>query len=129
MRNGPTAQAIGRAGEEYAADFLIKNGCTIVERNYRIRGGEIDIVARDKNDLVFVEVKTRATSKYGYPEEGVHFFKKKRIAKAIRAYIQSHHISAESYVRFDIIAIEGVGKISDMHVHHIKNIELGEDVF
>jgi putative endonuclease len=66
---------LGEAGERYATDYLIKNGYKILDRNWRIRGGEIDIVALYKSTLVFVEVKTRTSTSYGTPEESIGYHK------------------------------------------------------
>ncbi|MCR4324789.1 MAG: YraN family protein [Candidatus Curtissbacteria bacterium] len=64
---------IGKIGEDAAVKFLQKNGYKIIEHNFRIRGGEIDIIAKDGKTLVYVEVKTRSTSAFGLPEEAVGY--------------------------------------------------------
>ncbi|MBI4268555.1 YraN family protein [Candidatus Uhrbacteria bacterium] len=113
--------ATGARGEDLACSFLVQNGMKIITRNYRIRGGEIDIIAHDGRELVFVEVKARRSLRFGYPEESVTRAKMVRLCRAIRSYLSSRS-AAEPY-RFDVIAIEesssGVPAI-----RHIKNCEL-----
>ena len=77
----------GKQGEDAAASFLAKEGYKIVERNFRCPLGEIDIVAVDKGILVFVEVKTRSSNKFGLPEEAVNRRKQHQIIKAAQFYI------------------------------------------
>ncbi len=94
----------GKEGERIAADFLKKNGYRIVENNYRCSIGEIDIVARDKDDLVFVEVKARKSSALGYPEQAVGRQKQRKMSQLALWYIQEkklHGINA----RFDVVAV------------------------
>jgi len=94
----------GKEGERIAADFLKKNGYRIVENNYRCPIGEIDIVARDKDDLVFVEVKARKSSTLGYPEQAVGRQKQRKMSQLALWYIQEkklHGINA----RFDVVAV------------------------
>lgn len=94
----------GKEGERIAADFLKKNGYRILENNYRCPIGEIDIVARDKDDLVFVEVKARKSSALGYPEQAVGRQKQRKMSQLALWYIQEkklHGINA----RFDVVAV------------------------
>lgn len=72
---------IGNIGEEAAADYLCKEGYVILERNYRRSIGEIDIIANNKETLVFVEVKTRSNTRYGFPAEAVHYHKRQKSFK------------------------------------------------
>lgn len=115
-----TAHEKGALGEQLACDFLVNKGYSILKRNYRIRGGEIDIIAQDSNDLVFVEVKLRHSSRYGYPEEAVSYSKRSKILKAMRSYLCIAH-ARYSCIRFDIIALEK--KENVVTIRHIKNIE------
>jgi putative endonuclease len=94
----------GQEGERIAAVFLKNNGYRILERNYRCPIGEIDIVAREKNDLVFVEVKARKTSALGYPEQAVGYRKQRKMSQLALWYIQEkkmHGVNA----RFDVVAV------------------------
>ena len=81
------AQIQGRNGEDIACSFLLQNGYRVIERNYRVKGGEIDVIAAKHDELVFVEVKTRSSLQYGYPEESVTRSKKIRLAPAARYYL------------------------------------------
>jgi len=96
--------AMGKEGEKIAADFLKKNGYRIMEVNYRCPIGEIDIVARDKNVLVFVEVKTRKSSALGYPEQAVGVKKQKKMSQLALWYLQEKK-SQDVSARFDVVAI------------------------
>ena len=94
----------GQAGEDIAAGFLEKNGYRISERNYRCPIGEIDIIARDKNDLVFVEVKTRRSRDLGYPEQAVGIKKQKKISQLALWYLQEKRLNGVR-TRFDVVAV------------------------
>ena len=99
------AQVLGGNGEESAAAFLEKRGLSIVARNYRTRFGEIDIVARDGDCLVFVEVRLRAGPGYGGAAASVGPRKRSRIAAAARLYLMQARCSLPC--RFDVVTIEG----------------------
>ncbi len=104
---------------------LKSNGYTILELNFRASGGEIDIVARLRDEVVFVEVKTRSATRYGYPEEGVDFFKLQKIKRAIGRYILLRNIDIHAtYIRFDIIAVQFTGDSAAPVINHIQNVEL-----
>ena len=94
----------GKEGEKIAAAYLEKNGYRIVEINFRCPIGEIDIVAKDKNDLVFVEVKTRKSIALGYPEQAVGIRKQKKMSQLALWYMQKRKI-ADTNARFDVVAI------------------------
>ncbi len=91
-------------GEDLACQLLLKKGFKIFERNYRLKFGEIDIIAFNKKTLVFVEVKTRSNKKYGEPFEAVNISKQKRLKKLADSFIAFHKPQAESF-RFDVIGI------------------------
>lgn len=95
---------IGSLGEEAARDYLTKNGYKILTTNYSCRFGEIDIIALERNCLVFVEVKTRTTGKYGHPENAVNYWKKKHLELTARSYIDYNHLG--NYIaRFDVVEV------------------------
>jgi len=98
---------IGTIKEDLAGKFLIDNGLSILEKNYRVRSGEIDIIARDGSYLVFVEVKYRKTASSGHPEEAVNYNKMKQICKVSNHYRIYKKIPDNQSIRFDVIAIEG----------------------
>lgn len=94
----------GKEGEKIAADFLKKNGYRIVETNYRCPIGEIDIIARDKSELVFVEVKARKSSAMGYPEQAVGVKKQRKMSQLALWYLQEKKTN-DARARFDVVAI------------------------
>ena len=98
-----TRQA-GQAGEEQAVQFLTRQGYQILARNFAVRGGELDIVARFKNTLVFVEVKQRASQAYGGPLAAVTPAKQKRLALAAVQYIKVKCPKFDS-IRFDVVCV------------------------
>jgi putative endonuclease len=94
----------GNRGEDVAAKFLKRSGYKILARNYRTKGGEIDIVARDGGTLVFVEVKSRRSERFGAPVEAVDARKQSRIIKAAYAYLAAE-TDADCACRFDIVGV------------------------
>lgn len=118
--DGSGKEHLGKWGEEYAARYLNAIGYTICERNYRCgRYGEIDIIAKDSNTLIFVEVKTRRSRSYGAPEEAIHLRKQQQIRKLAEAYLAEF---SEQYdgCRFDVICIEVQGN-GHVRLRHLKN--------
>lgn len=109
----------GRVGESTAISYLITQGYRIIETNFRSKLGEIDIIAQEGNVLVFVEVKTRWSKKYGYPEEAVTPRKLRSIAKT-SDYYKLMHPNTPSLMRIDVVAIEAEGgKVQSIRL--IKN--------
>jgi len=101
----PADPVRGRKGETLAADFLKRRGFRILQRNWSGRFGEIDLIAREKEALVFVEVKTRASDLWGGPEEAVTTAKQRRLIKTAREFAHRHRLE-DTPMRFDVIAIE-----------------------
>jgi len=99
----------GQRGEEIACALLRSRGYAIVERNWRSAFGEVDIIARDGETLVFVEVKSRAGPGFGGPEAALTPWKRKRIIATARAYL--NEVGADLPVRFDLVALQG-GKVT-----------------
>jgi putative endonuclease len=98
-------QETGALGEKLARDFLKKRGYRIVETNYRCREGEIDIVARQKDCLVFIEVRTKRNLSFGTPEESITYAKRGKMRATAARYRQSHENLPESW-RIDFVAVE-----------------------
>lgn len=94
----------GKIGEQMAAAYLQEAGYQILERNYRCPFGEIDIIAREGDTLVFVEVKSRRSENFGLPQLAVGPEKQRRISRISLYYLQSHRLD-EANVRFDVVAI------------------------
>ena len=111
----------GDLGEEVAAHFLIARGFRILGRNFRCKGGEVDIIARDPGDksLVFIEVKTRRGLSYGVPQLAVTPFKQRQISKAALTWLSKNQLH-DTNARFDVIAI--LLHTDGRHaIDHIKN--------
>ena len=94
---------LGDKGERIAKDYLIEKNYLIIEKNWRHLKAEIDLIAQKDNIIVFVEVKTRSSINFGYPESFVSEKQQKRIILAANEYIQKNDIQSEA--RFDIISI------------------------
>jgi len=97
-------QKFGEKGEAIAARHLIKQGYRIIEKNYRTKLGEIDIIAKDKDTLVFVEVKSRRSWQFGNPKAAVTPQKQRKISMVALQYLKSTHRSNAS-ARFDVAAV------------------------
>ena len=116
MPNKP--QQFGRKAETMAARYLKKQGYKIIERNYRTRSGEIDIIAREGETLVFVEVKARASDRFGSAKAAVTPHKQRQVAKVALGYLKmtdQSHVKA----RFDVVTVT---RREDRHeIHLIRN--------
>jgi putative endonuclease len=95
----------GLMGEKLACDFLAKNGYNIIERNYRCPEGEIDVIARQRDTLVFIEVRTKTSQKFGGPEESITPIKAARLKTLAEIYGQNHDGLPDDW-RIDVVAIE-----------------------
>ncbi len=113
----------GYIGEEAAVQFLMRLGYDILERNYTVRGGEIDVIAKDADTVVFAEVKTR-TRKNECASEAVDEVKISRILKGAERYISEKSEAVENLsVRFDCIEVY-VSTACETEIRHIKNIDV-----
>lgn len=110
----------GTLGERLAGDFLGKNGYRIIERNYRCPGGEVDIVARQQDTLVFVEVRTKRSRRFGSPEESITPAKMAKLRTVAASYCQSHTGLPEAW-RIDVVAIEMDRRGSVTRIELIEN--------
>ena len=97
----------GNQGEAKACDYLRKQGYHIIKQNYRCKVGEVDIVAKEGDYLVFVEVKYRKNASHGMPQESVTFAKQKKISAAAGYYLMSHNVRENVSVRFDVVSVLG----------------------
>lgn len=107
---------IGKIGEEATAYYLDKIGCTILEKNYRIQFGEIDIIFIESDELVFGEVKTRRNKNFGKPCESVNYRKRNKIITVAKNYIVSNDIRNMN-IRFDVFEVF----FEEKKIHHIRN--------
>jgi putative endonuclease len=113
---------IGNEGESLAVDFLKKKKYKIIERNFYTPLGEIDIIAKEKRQLVFVEVKMNQKNEFGLPEERFDYYKKGKLVKAAKAYLLEHGIKDDNW-RIDLIAINAANPTSP-EIRHYSGIDL-----
>ena len=116
-------QQLGRLGESIAADYLRKKGYTILQKNFQKRYSEIDLIARDREMFVFVEVKTRFNTDFGSPEESVSFFKERSIRRAAEYYLTVNEI--EIPARIDLVAVTVDQNQNVINITHLENISDG----
>src|SRR5262245_47709910 len=109
----------GTKGERAAEHFLRRAGMKIVARGFRFRGGEIDLIAREGEELVFVEVKTRTSRTFGSPQESVTSLKRRKIVRAASAYLQSAG-AWEHPCRFDVISVH-LGNDGEVELEHLRD--------
>ena len=95
---------LGRQGEALAAAFLTERGYRVMARNFRVQGAEIDIVAEQSGTIVFVEVKTRRTGRYGSPAQAVGIRKQRKIIFAARCFLRQNN-REDCFCRFDVIEV------------------------
>ena len=98
---------MGTSYEIKAEEYLMQKGYKILDRNFRNRQGEIDIIAKDKEYFCFIEVKYRTTNEFGNPLEAVDFRKQNQIRKVALYYLMKNKLSEWTPCRFDVIAFEG----------------------
>ena len=108
---------LGKKGEQLAVDFLMENNYDIVDRNYRFAKAEVDIIAKKKDVLAIIEVKTRSTTNFGNPQDFVKPKQVQRLVKAVDQYVTTNGLDVE--IRFDIIAI--VKENNQFSIEHLKN--------
>ncbi len=101
----PDRQQQGQAAEAQACRHLQQQGLELIERNYRCRQGEIDLIMRDKQSIVFVEVRYRSNTNFGGAAASVDQRKQAKLIGAASHYLQQHHALAQQPARFDVIAI------------------------
>ena len=106
-QNCCTRREIGSRYEYIAASYLEKNGVQVIEQNYQRKTGEIDLIAKDGEYLVFIEVKYRSDEKKGEPLSAVDYRKQKRICKTAQWYLTEKKIGTQTPCRFDVIGILG----------------------
>ncbi|MEA3475176.1 MAG: YraN family protein [Candidatus Cloacimonadota bacterium] len=116
----------GKFGEDIATKFLEHNGYRIIERNYHSIYGEIDIICKKNNQLIFIEVKARKSLKFGEPLEAVTEKKREKIIKTAYHFITKHQLDLS--IRFDIITIQYISKEKRYKFEHIKNAFLGTPI-
>jgi putative endonuclease len=111
-------QRLGKSGEDLAVSFLKNNGFEILKRNYRYGHKEIDIIGKDKNTIVFIEVKTGRSKNFGAPQEWVTLRKQKSMIEVAQDYIQKQDFRDYDF-RFDVVAISF--EKGNREIEHLKN--------
>ena len=106
----------GRLGEQIALNYLIDNNASILDTNYRIKTGEIDIIAKLNEELVFIEVKSRSNIKFGYPSEAVNYNKIRKIINTAKYYMLKNNLN-NMQIRFDVIEVY----LKEDKINHIVN--------
>ena len=126
MNNRPKdgRKQLGAWGERLAADHLQAKGYEIVQRNWRCRRGEIDLVAQAGAELVFVEVKTRRGRAMGTPEEGLTPHKARKLLQLAQYYLHEHELDDADW-RIDLVAVELDAQGKLLRCEHIPNLALG----
>lgn len=109
----------GNIGEQIAVEYLEKNDYKILERNFYCKQGEIDIVAMDKDEIVFIEVKTRSNNDFGVPSEAVNYVKQKHMYRSAKYFLYKFDL-LESLVRFDVVEV--LIERGKFNINHIKQI-------
>lgn len=111
-------QALGKLGERLAMNALERRGYHIVERNFRCRSGEIDLVAEEGQDLVFIEVKTRRGAPCGLPEEAVDDRKARKLREVAGRYLELHNLPECSW-RIDVVAVQFdlAGRLEEIRIY------------
>ena len=110
---------IGKIGEDLATKYLGNIGYSIIERNFIAKQGEIDIIAKDKEELVFIEVKTRTNALYGQPVDAVNRIKQKHLVKTVNYYLYLRNLE-NKFIRLDVIEV--YLKDNTYKINHIKQI-------
>ena len=113
--------AAGARAEKLACEWLRKHGLRLVEKNYRVPQGEIDLVMLDGETLVFVEVRYRRSSKWIDPLATILPAKRQRLGRAADMYLQSHGKDACRLCRFDVVAVRGAGTGMAPELEWVKN--------
>ncbi len=113
-------RTIGNLGEKIAKKYFKKQGYKIIKQNFTNRAGEIDLIVKNKDQLVFVEVKTRTNQNFGYPEESIDSRKQNKIIRTAQNYLYKEKIFSENY-RFDVISIEINQLTKKATLKHIKD--------
>ncbi|MFC2165570.1 YraN family protein [Acidobacteriota bacterium] len=113
------AYELGRSGEEVALEYLHKNKFRIIERGFRFLRGEIDLIGWDGTTLVFIEVKTRHESSFGYPEESVNLAKRNQLRRIARGYLLKNTLE-DVECRFDVLALT-IKYSGSWSINHIKD--------
>lgn len=110
---------LGKIGEQIATEYIEKLGYKIIKRNFHCKQGEIDIIAQDNQEIVFIEVKTRTSTNYGQPSEAVNKMKLRHMCRSAKYYLYKSNCF-NNFVRFDVVEI--MVKDGKFNINYIKQI-------
>ena len=113
-------QEYGKEGEDFATTYLQENGYKILERNFSCKSGEIDIIALKNNEIVFIEVKTRTSDKYGLPSEAVTKEKLKHLYRTAEYYLITRNLFGNIDTRIDVIEV--YKSKNNLRLNHLKQV-------
>ncbi len=114
---------LGRYGEDIAVRYLEERGYRLIARNFYCRYGELDLIMQQGRQLVFVEVKARTSSRYGFPEDAVNFQKLRKLRQAIAVYLEQEQAPRHYGLRLDAIAVDLERQTYRvMDIRHYQNI-------
>lgn len=119
--NSTDKQELGKDGEDVSCIYLEQIGYRIIERNFTCRQGEIDIIAKDKDEYVFIEVKTRSSLNFGRPKDAVNEPKQKHIYQSTKFYLYLHNLN-NAFIRFDVIEVYFFH--NRYKLKHLKQVEI-----
>lgn len=119
-RRPDSSRELGELGERLAARYLRRKGLIILRRSVRDRYGEIDLIALEGRRVIFVEVKTRASSRHGTPVEAVDRMKQQRLHRAANFFLKRHHLW-DAPTRFDIVSVEWPPNVRQPTIVHIED--------
>jgi len=112
--------SLGKKGEELALSYLKSKKFKIIEKNLRNRFGEIDIICEHQNSIIFIEVKTRRSNKYGCPEEAITINKQRKIIMNALSYLTRYHLGKKNS-RFDVLVVSISDNCTIKNIKHIEN--------
>lgn len=113
-----TRSLVGKIGEEQAASFLEGKGYKLILKNYKNILGEIDIIARDKDTLCFIEVKARRSERFGSPKEGVSLLKQHKLSQVAVLFLKENNLLQEK-ARFDVVSV--LDRLGERHIELTRN--------
>ncbi len=116
---------LGNLGEEIAANYLKKLGYQILDRNYRKKWGELDIVAKFKKDIIFIEVKSQEKGTKFFPAQNVTYSKQQRLIRAARTWLSENRIPPEGQWQIDVIVVKWDSDSGMSEIEHLKNAVWG----
>jgi len=120
-------QELGRRGEAAARAYLARRGVRILVENYTCAAGEIDLVGRDRETLVFFEVKTRTSQAFGAPQLAVHWQKQRQIVRAAQWFLSERHLG-DPACRFDVLAVSFLDEEAPPRIHWVRDAFPAEGV-